>query len=591
MTKTVLGVLCLIAAVFAILSNNLVLNAYAQEIQCPVINGLSETEYSNMYSDFGDCDYELTMDFDNDGDTEDLSYVLMLGWVENDELRTSIFYEFGAKTCLEWNNERFSFLEQDESVVKSNTHYATVRITAPESISIMEYYTSEYYTFSAPSQIPSLVKDAGTNLLHELENSGLALPCEPSDFEFNIDVPVFSTVKQGDPVRIPVEVTLVKGEPKEVALSTTTWQESLGIYGWFEKSTVTPKQSTYLVVQTSCNTPPDNYQFYANGVATSGDVPASSTDMVTVTVEAVSNCVPQGGQSIGTQTTGEQNPVWQSGDIAAMSTTANQLLESGNYQDALTGYNKILESDSNNFNALFGKGVALGNLGRNEEALTAYENAIEIEPEEYGLWVNKGLVLNNLGRYAEGLSAEEKAIEIDPNSQQAWVNKGVSLENLGRYDEALAAYDKTLEINPDNELAINNKNNLLDKIQGETSGGCLIATATFGSELAPQVQFLREIRDNTVLSTASGTSFMTAFNAFYYSFSPTVADLERQNLVFKEAVKITITPLLSTLSILNYVDIDSEEKMLGYGIGLILLNVGMYFVAPVIVIYSIKKII
>jgi len=84
---------------------------------------------------------------------------------------------------------------------------------------------------------------------------------------------------------------------------------------------------------------------------------------------------------------------------------------------------------------------------------------------------------------------------------------------------------------------------------------------------------------------------MTAFNAFYYSFSPTVADLERQNLVFKEAVKITITPLLSTLSILNYVDIDSEEKMLGYGIGLILLNVGMYFVAPVIVIYSIKKII
>src|SRR3989338_4423942 len=38
----------------------------------------------------------------------------------------------------------------------------------------------------------------------------------------------------------------------------------------------------------------------------------------------------------------------------------------------------------------------------------------------------------------------------------------------------------------------------------EEGGGCLIATATFGSELAPQVQFLREIRDNTVLSTASG---------------------------------------------------------------------------------------
>ncbi len=97
------------------------------------------------------------------------------------------------------------------------------------------------------------------------------------------------------------------------------------------------------------------------------------------------------------------------------------------------------------------------------------------------------------------------------------------------------------------------------------NGGCLIATATYGSELAPQVQFLREIRDNTVLSTASGTSFMTAFNSFYYSFSPAVADLERQNSVFKETVKIAITPLLSSLSLLQYVDIDSEEEMLGYG--------------------------
>ena len=54
---------------------------------------------------------------------------------------------------------------------------------------------------------------------------------------------------------------------------------------------------------------------------------------------------------------------------------------------------------------------------------------------------------------------------------------------------------------------------------GEESGGCLIATATFGSELAPQVQLLREIRDNTVLQTESGTIFMTGFNHFYYSFS------------------------------------------------------------------------
>ena len=123
----------------------------------------------------------------------------------------------------------------------------------------------------------------------------------------------------------------------------------------------------------------------------------------------------------------------------------------------------------------------------------------------------------------------------------------------------------------------------------EEGGGCLIATAAFGSEMAPQVQFLREIRDGKVMATESGTAFMTAFNQFYYSFSPYVADYERENPVFKEAVKVTLTPLLTSLTLLNYVDVDSEQEMLGYGIGVILLNIGMYFVAPAAVIIAIKN--
>ena len=122
----------------------------------------------------------------------------------------------------------------------------------------------------------------------------------------------------------------------------------------------------------------------------------------------------------------------------------------------------------------------------------------------------------------------------------------------------------------------------------EEGGGCLIATATFGTELAPQVQQLRELRDNSLLQTASGTSFMSSFNDFYYSFSPTIADWERESPVFKEAVKITLTPMISSLSILNYVDMDSEESVLGYGMSLILLNLGMYFVAPALVVIKVR---
>jgi hypothetical protein len=118
-------------------------------------------------------------------------------------------------------------------------------------------------------------------------------------------------------------------------------------------------------------------------------------------------------------------------------------------------------------------------------------------------------------------------------------------------------------------------------------GGCLIATATYGTELAPQVQLLREIRDNQLMNTHSGASFMTGFNQFYYSFSPIVADMERENPVFREAVKIGITPLLSSLVILSHA--ESESEVLGYGIGVILMNIGMYFVAPALLFYKFQK--
>ncbi|MHA7648175.1 CFI-box-CTERM domain-containing protein [Nitrosopumilus sp. S4] len=126
----------------------------------------------------------------------------------------------------------------------------------------------------------------------------------------------------------------------------------------------------------------------------------------------------------------------------------------------------------------------------------------------------------------------------------------------------------------------------------EENGGCLIATATFGSELSPRVQQLRELRDNTVLKTKSGAAFMTGFNQLYYSFSPSVADFERENPFFKEIMKMTLTPMLSSLSLLNYVDIDTEQEMLGYGISIVLLNIGMYIGIPVfgiVKLYQFRK--
>ena len=121
----------------------------------------------------------------------------------------------------------------------------------------------------------------------------------------------------------------------------------------------------------------------------------------------------------------------------------------------------------------------------------------------------------------------------------------------------------------------------------EEGGGCLIATATYGSEMSQQVQQLRELRDNQLLQTESGTQFMSTFNDVYYSFSPIIADYERENPYFKEAVKIAITPMISSLSLME--NAESESEVLGIGISVIALNLAMYLGVPAIVVIGIRK--
>ena len=118
-------------------------------------------------------------------------------------------------------------------------------------------------------------------------------------------------------------------------------------------------------------------------------------------------------------------------------------------------------------------------------------------------------------------------------------------------------------------------------------GGCLIATATYGSEMSQQVQQLRELRDNQLLQTESGTVFIGMFNDIYYSFSPAIADMEREHPMFKEAVKLAITPMISTLSLME--NADSESEVLVVGISVIVLHLGMSIAVPAIIIVGIRK--
>jgi len=122
--------------------------------------------------------------------------------------------------------------------------------------------------------------------------------------------------------------------------------------------------------------------------------------------------------------------------------------------------------------------------------------------------------------------------------------------------------------------------------------GCLIATATYGSELSPEVQFLREFRDNTVLTTFAGSSFMVVFNGFYYSFSPDIASAISRNKALRGAMKVILYPLIGILHLsFTAFSLFSFNPELGVLIaGLIASSlISVIYVTPWVLLFSLLR--
>ena len=204
-----------------------------------------------------------------------------------------------------------------------------------------------------------------------------------------------------------------------------------------------------------------------------------------------------------------------------------------------------------------------------------------------------GEVVEISGEIPDGIPGQLSAIEIKNPSGETILIRTVTLDENRQYfikfkipeSSEVGNYDVIVNAENDQGVVVSTKS--LEDEPNEEGGGCLIATAAYGSELAPQVQQLRELRDNQLLNTESGTAFMGTFNDIYYSFSPIIADYERENPYFKETVKIAITPMISTLSLME--NANSESEVLGLGLSVIMLNLGMYLGIPAIVVIGIRK--
>ncbi len=120
------------------------------------------------------------------------------------------------------------------------------------------------------------------------------------------------------------------------------------------------------------------------------------------------------------------------------------------YKEAITYFDKVLESDPENVQALINKGTTLGFLKKHSDAIYYFDKVLEIEPNKISALYSKGTALSNLEEYVEALYYFDKVLEIEPNNISALYNKGTTLSYLKKYDDALYYFDKVLEIDPEN---------------------------------------------------------------------------------------------------------------------------------------------
>jgi len=128
----------------------------------------------------------------------------------------------------------------------------------------------------------------------------------------------------------------------------------------------------------------------------------------------------------------------------------------GEYEQAMSDLNKAIEMNPRLAEAYYNRGDAYGSKGQFDEALSDFNKALEINPKLTKAHFNRGIAYLHKGQYGNAISDFSKTLEMNPKLAEAYINRGAAHEHKGEYDQAISDYNRVLEINPKDAAACNN---------------------------------------------------------------------------------------------------------------------------------------
>jgi len=122
----------------------------------------------------------------------------------------------------------------------------------------------------------------------------------------------------------------------------------------------------------------------------------------------------------------------------------------GKYAEAVSLFDRAIESDPTMAFAWYDRGVCLRELGKDEDALKNFDKAVELMPAEEELLFARAEMLRRIGILRGQKSAIEAAVkaynkllEINPNQAEAWNSLGNCMKELGKSELTRQYYDRS----------------------------------------------------------------------------------------------------------------------------------------------------
>jgi len=125
-------------------------------------------------------------------------------------------------------------------------------------------------------------------------------------------------------------------------------------------------------------------------------------------------------------------------------------LRTGDYSDAVTGFQRVLDLDPQNVDAYINLGRTYDALGRTSDAEQQFRRAIDISPQCWNCYNSLGIFFNAHARYADAAQAWQKVTELTPDNVWGYMNVGVAYFNIGQFEKAADFFKQGLKIAPNN---------------------------------------------------------------------------------------------------------------------------------------------